>query len=340
MTRGHGQPGRGPIGRLSVIVPMYNEAQHVQHLVDDLAAQDFAGTVEVFVADGASDDGSAALLEAAAERAGLSLTILPNPSRWVSPGLNRCIARCTGDLIIRLDCHSRYPPDYLRRSAEAAIETDAWAVGGVPTPVGRTETERAVACALDGPFGGAHWTRNVGKPERTEVDNFYCGAFRPVAFERAGLFDESLVRNQDDELNFRIRQAGGRLVLDPAIRSEYVPRGSFRSLWRQYYQYGLWKIPVMMKHRRILSARSMAPAALAGSLALLAAAAPRSSVAGRLLLVQSAAYLLASTAFAAEATARRREPLRLLPRVAAAYPTMHVGYAAGLLAGLVRIVRR
>jgi succinoglycan biosynthesis protein ExoA len=340
MSRRHEPSGRGRIGRLSVIVPMYNEARHVEHLVADLAAQDFDGDVEIFVADGASDDGSAALLQDAADRAGLHLAILPNPSRWVSPGLNSCIERCTGELIIRLDCHSRYPPDYLRRSADAALETGAWAVGGVPTPVGRTETERAVACALDGPFGGAHWTRHGGKGERTEVDNFYCGAFRPEAFERAGLFDESLVRNQDDELNFRIRQAGGTLVLDPAIKSEYVPRGSFRGLWRQYYQYGLWKIPVMRKHRRILSARSMAPAALAASLALLAPAAMRSSVASRLLLAQATLYLVASTAFAAEATTRRREPLRLLPRVAAAYPTMHVGYAAGLLAGLARLVRR
>lgn len=340
MRPAHEEVDADRIGRLSVIVPMYNEALHVDHLVEDLAAQDFDGPVEVLVADGASDDGSAARLERAAERAGLSLTILPNPSRWVSPGLNRCIAHCSGDLIVRLDCHSRYPPDYLRRCVEAAAETGAWAVGGVPTPVGRTATERAVACALDGPFGGAHWTRHGGRPERGEVDNFYCGAFRPVAFERAGLFDETLVRNQDDELNFRIREAGGRLVLDPAIRSEYFPRGSFSGLWRQYYQYGLWKIPVMTKHRRVLSARSMAPAALMGSLALLLPAAGRSSIARRLLLAEAGVYLLASAAFAAEATARRREPLRLLPRVAAAYPTMHVGYAVGLLAGLVRLARR
>jgi hypothetical protein len=97
---------------------------------------------------------------------------------------------------------------------------------------------------------------------------------------------------------------------------------------------------VMKKHRRVLSARSMAPAGLAGSLAVLAVAATRSPVAGRLFVLQTAAYLVASTAFAAEATARRREPLRLLPRVAAAYPTMHVGYAAGLIAGLVRLRRR
>ena len=331
---------RGAVARISVVVPMYNEADHVGHLVADLAAQDFEGEVEVLVADGASTDASATLLAAAAEAAGLELTIVPNPSRWVSPGLNACIARCTGDLIVRLDCHSRYPRDYLRRSARAAEETGAWAVGGVPVPVGRTPMERAVACALDGPFGGAHWTRNAGRAERTEVDNFYCGAFRPVAFQRAGLFDETLVRNQDDELNFRIRQAGGRLVLDPAIRSEYVPRGDFRGLARQYYQYGVWKIPVMLKHQRVLSGRSLAPAGLVGSLLLLVAAATRSRKARRLLAAEAGLYAGAATVFAAQSIARRGEPNRLLPRVAASFPTMHLGYGIGMIAGIVRTLRR
>ena len=330
---------QGQVARISVIVPMYNEADHIAHLVADLAAQDFEGEVEIIVADGASTDGSAAILEAAAQEAGLQVTIVPNPSRWVSPGLNACIGLCTGDLIVRIDCHSHYPQDYLRRSAEAAEETGAWAVGGVPTPVGHTAMERAVACALDGPFGGAHWTKNGGRPERTEVDNFYCGAFRPVAFEQAGLFDETLVRNQDDELNYRIRQSGGRLILDPAIRSEIVPRGDFRGLARQYYQYGVWKIPVMLKHQRVLSGRSLAPAGLVASLILLALVATRSSKARGLLAAETGLYAGAATAFAAQSIRRRGETARLLPRVVASFPTMHLGYGIGLIAGIVRTIR-
>lgn len=330
----------GPVARISVIVPMYNEAAHIGHLVDDLVAQDYEGDVEILVADGASTDDSGALLHRAAREAGLDVTIVPNPARWVSPGLNACIARCRGDLIVRLDCHSRYPSDYLRRSARAAEETGAWAVGGVPVPVGRTSMERAVACALDGPFGGAHWTRNAERPERTDVDNFYCGAFRPVVFERAGLFDEALVRNQDDELNLRIRLAGGRLVLDPAIRSQYYPRDTFRGLARQYYQYGLWKIPVMLKHQRVLSGRSLAPAGLASSVLVLAAGATRSRRARRLLAAEACLYAGAAAIFAARSIERRGESHRLLPRVAASFPIMHLGYGAGMLAGIVRTLRR
>jgi glycosyltransferase involved in cell wall biosynthesis len=330
----------GKVEKISIIAPMYNEAAHVEHLVEDIAAQDFDGAVEVFVADGASTDGSAEALRATADRAGLELTIVPNPERWVSHGLNRCIRRCTGDLIVRLDCHSRYPPDYLRRSAAAAEETGAAAVGGVPVPVGRTLTERAVACALDSPFGGVHWTRHGGTATRVEVDNFYCGAFRPEALDRSGLFDESLVRNQDDELNYRIRATGGTLVLDTSIRSVIFPRSRYSRAFRQYYEYGLWKIPVMSKHRNVLSGRSLAPLGLVGSLALLAPAAVWSRGARHLLAAEAAVYAVAAVGFGAESVRRRGEPLRLLPRVVSSFPTFHIGYGVGMLVGLFRATRR
>ena len=151
--------------RISVVGAMLDEASHVDDLVRDLASQDFEGEVEVLVADGGSTDGSPVRLQEAAAAAGLALTVVPNPAKLVAPGLNLCIERATGDLIVRVDCHSRYPSDYLRRCAEAADETGAWNVGGVYEPDGRTPTERAVACALDSAFGGVNWTRDAGKAQ-------------------------------------------------------------------------------------------------------------------------------------------------------------------------------
>lgn len=328
------------IERVSVVVPLLNEAEHVERLVADIAAQDFPGDVETLVADGGSTDGSRERLERAAADASLAVTVIANPSRWVSPGLNACIRRATGDLIVRLDCHARYPADYLARCVAAAEETGAWNVGGLYVPEGRTPTERAVACALDSPFGGVNWTRHAGAKQRLEVDTVYCGAFLPVAFERAGLYDESLPRNQDDELNLRLRSAGGRVVLDPAIRAVYVPRGSFSGLLRQYYEYGLWKVAVMRKHRQVVSARSLAPLALVGSLALLGAAATASPAARRGLVLESAVYAGAAVAFGAAALRRRGEDMTLLPRVAAAFATFHAGYGLGMLGGLVRTFLR
>jgi GT2 family glycosyltransferase len=290
----------------------------------------------VFVADGGSTDGSATLLMQAAERLGVRVTLLENPRRWVSHGLNTCIRHARGDLIVRLDCHSRYPSDYLRRLARAAEETGALNVGGVVVPVGRTRIERAVASAMDSAFGGIGWTRSAGQPERTEVDTVTFGAFRPEAFERAGLFDESLVRNQDDEFNLRLRRSGGRIVLDPAITLTYTPRGSYSAVARQYYQYGMWKIPVMRKHKRVLSARSLVPAAFVLSLLALIAGSPSSRAARRTTAVELSVYGIAAATAATVSVRQREEPRSLIVSTMAVFPALHLGYGVGMLHGALR----
>jgi succinoglycan biosynthesis protein ExoA len=327
--------GRARVLRISVIAPMLNEAEHIENLITDLAAQDFAGRVEVLIADGASTDDSVARAKSASERDNLDVTVIDNPHGWVSHGLNACIRRATGDLIVRLDCHSRYPPDYLRRCALAAEETGALNVGGLLVPTGRTQMERAVGLAMDGPFGGVLWTRDVPTPTRVEVDTVPFGAFRPRAFELVGHFDESLVRDQDDEFNLRLRRAGGRIVLDPTIRVFYTPRGSLPAVFRQYYEYGLWKVPVMLKHRQIVSARGMVPLAFVGSLLVLLPAALRSKNARMVLRFELGAYAGCAFGFGALSVARRGEWV-LFPRVVAAYPAFHLGLGFGMLRGWLR----
>lgn len=323
-----------PVERLSIVVPMLDEADHVEQLVEDIASQTFEGELEVIVADGGSTDGSRERLETAARAAGLRLTIIANPAGWVSHGLNACIAQARGDLIVRLDCHTRYPSHYLERCATLAEETGAWNVGGLVVAAGRTASERAVACALQSPFGGVHWTRHENATSPVDVDTVYCGAFRPDALTRVGLFDEALVRNQDDELNLRIRQAGGRIVLDPTLRVRYTPRGSLRALFRQYYEYGLWKIPVMRKHRTVASARSLAPAAFVGSLVGLGALSATSSKARLALGAELALYAALALSFGAAAIRRQRESPDLLGQVLLAFATFHTAYGLGMARAL------
>jgi succinoglycan biosynthesis protein ExoA len=328
-------PGEEKIRRISVVAPMWNEARHVEQLVADLAAQDFEGEVELLVADGRSTDDSVQLLRAAAERHDLELKVLDNPMRWVSGGLNACIREASGDLIVRVDCHSGYPPDYLRQCALVAEETGADNVGGIFVPKGQTDVERAVATAMDSPFGGIHWTRH-GSEGRHDVDTVPYGAFRPRAFELAGLFDESLVRNQDDEFNLRLRRAGGRIVLDPSIRIFYTPRGSFRRLFRQYFEYGLWKPAVMRKHGSVVSVRSLAPILFVVSLVVLAVLAPFSRLDLILLEVEVGLYVLGALVFGVLAIRSKHERLRLLPGVVAAFLTFHVAYGLGMAIGWFR----
>lgn len=324
------------IRRISVVAPMRDEAEHVESFVADLAAQDFEGEIEVIVADGSSADGSPELMRQAAERAKLDLRVIDNPDGWVSHGLNVCVAAAKGDLIIRLDCHARYSADYLRLCARASEETGAWNVGGTVIPEGETPMERAVACAMDNPFGGIGWTRAASASGRVEVDTVTYGAFRPEVFRVAGLFDEALVRNQDDEFNLRLRLAGGRIVLDPRISVRYRPRGSLRGVVSQYYQYGLWKAPVMRKHRQVLGLRSLAPVAMVGSLTGLGLAASASAGARKLLAAELALYVAGAVGFGIVGLRKRDEPLDLLPRVAATFPAFHLAYGIGMAHGWIR----
>src|SRR5205085_4068568 len=142
------------------------------------------------------------------------------------------------------------------------------------------------------------WTRNADAVERMEVDTVYCGAFRPEAFARVGLFVD-LGPDHDEEFNLRLRRAGGRIVLDPAIRAYYTGRRSFADVFRQYHDYGLWKIPVMQRHRQVLSGRSLVPPAFVVSLAVLVPAARHSATARRALGAEVAAYSACALAFGA-----------------------------------------
>ena len=324
---------------VSVVAPMYNEAEHVGALVEDLAAQDYDGSVELLVADGGSTDGSVERLRDATRRYGLDARLLSNPARWVSNGLNLCLESATGELVVRVDCHSRYPVDYLRRCVAASEETGADNVGGILIARGRSAGERAAACAMDSPFGGVLWTRH-GTDERVETDTVPFGAFRREVFDRIGRFDESLVRNQDDELNLRLRLAGGRIVLDPAIRVYYTPRGSFAGVFRQYFEYGFWKPAVMRKHRRAASLRSLVPGLFVASLVVLGALSPLLAVARVGLAVELAVYGCAALALGVLAVKRRREQWRLLPRVVALFPTFHLAYGIGTLAGWAKELTR
>jgi succinoglycan biosynthesis protein ExoA len=338
-ANGSGGLATTPIRKISVVAPIRNEGSNVEHFVSDLAAQDFPGDIEILVADGNSDDGSAERLRAAAWAAGLNVRVLDNPAGWVSHGLNACIREARGDLIVRLDCHSRYPADYLRRCAELSEKTGAWNVGGRLVPTGTTPMERAVACAMDSPFGGIGWTR-VANGGPIETDTVTFGAFRPEAFQHAGMFDETLVRNQDDEFNLRLRRAGGQIVLDPEITVMYRPRGSIGRVWRQYYEYGLWKVPVMLKHKRVLTVRSVAPLAFVLGTAALGVGIARFPLARRLLALQWSLYGAAGLAFAVRSVRARGESWGLVPRVLAAFPAFHLGHGSGQAVGWLRAIGR
>jgi GT2 family glycosyltransferase len=197
--------------------------------------------------------------------------------------------------------------------------------------VSATDFGRSVAAATSTPFGVGGARFHFSDQEEF-VDTVYMGAWRRDVFDRIGLLDEELVRNQDDEFNYRLRAAGGRVLLSPAIQSVYYNRSSLRALWRQYYQYGLYKIRVLQKHPRQMQPRQFVPAALVGVLvgggALGLVFWPLRLLAGTALAGYVAANLLASLLTA------RRFGWRYLPYLPVVFAALHIGYGLGFWHGL------
>ncbi len=326
--------------QVSIIVACRNEGKHIRELMDSLLTQDMTGiSWEAIIADGMSDDGTRQALEEYHARHP-ELIVVDNPGRIVSTGLNAAIRAARGEVVIRMDGHTRYSPDYCRRSLETLERTGADNVGGPARTEAASVRARAVAAAYHSRFstGGAKF-----HDENYEgwVDTVPYGCWRRTTLLRLGLFDETLVRNQDDELNLRITRAGGKIWLSPTIMSWYSPRPMLSTLFRQYFQYGFWKVAVIRKHRIPASWRHLVPIAFVLANIVLVTSMIISKAVGvvswftcsaALWFTIISAYAL-STLIASLLVAKERgwELFPYLPGVFAAY---HFSYGLGFLAGL------
>lgn len=320
---------------VSVIAPCRNEAGHIAAFCDSALAQVLprGWQMEVLVADGCSDDGTRELLVARSE-ADARLQWVDNPGRIVSTGLNACIARARGEVIVRLDIHTRFAPDYVARCIEALERTGADNVGGPWVAEGTGPMGRAVAAAFQ-----CRWVVGGARSRDTrydgEVDTVYLGCWPRAVFERIGGFDEALVRNQDDEHNLRLRLGGARIWQSGRIHSSYRPRDSLRHLFAQQRQYGYWRPFVMRKHGQPGSVRQVVPAAFVAALLGLLAISPWTAWPLAALLAAYTAYVGAASMLAAQAAGQWRA-LPRLPMVIAAY---HVAYGLGTWRGLWDVAR-
>jgi succinoglycan biosynthesis protein ExoA len=310
-----------------------NEARSIATSLAAVLAQHYpSDRFEVIVADGMSDDGTRATIDAAVDASGRdapSVTIIDNPGRVVATGLNAAIAKAQGDLIVRVDGHCEVQNDYVATCVRLLEETGADNVGGITTAYGTGVLQRAIALGMSSPFGvGNARFRYASKPGW--VDTVFPGAWRREVFERIGGFDEELVRNQDDELNFRLVQAGGRIWLDPSMRVRYEPRASLSGLARQYFDYGFHKVRVIQKRRGIASLRHVIPPTFVVSL-LIGAATAAVTRRRRLLFRVLVPYVAASVVASARAGRSDHATLPVLPVV---FATLHLSYGTGFLAGL------
>lgn len=328
---------------VTVILPIRNEARYIERCLDAVLAQTYPHEcLEIFVVDGMSDDGTREIIQnIIAQVSSLQspiscLQLLDNPPRIVPTALNRGIQNARGEIIIRVDGHCVIARDYVQRCLDALQTVDADCVGGAIETIGETYTARAIAFAQSSPFGvGGARFRYSNRAEY--VDTLAFGAYRRAVFDRIGLFDEELVRNQDDEFNFRLTRAGGKIWLDPQIKSVYYSRGTLRGLWKQYFEYGFWKVRVMQKHGRPASLRHLVPVMFVLALCIAVVAALFTQQWLWFLLI-ALPYVVASLTASVIVAAQRG--WRYAPLLPFAFATMHVAYGVGFLAGLARFALR
>ena len=339
-----------PMPSVSIIVPCYNEQKTIRLLLDAIAYQTYPQQeMEVIIADGMSTDRTREeIAQFQKTNPGLAIKIVDNPKRHIPSALNRALETTCGQFIVRLDAHAVPAKDYVARCVEALQAGRGDSVGGIwqivpgqshlgngTTPGGKGQRPqtawlpRAIAVAAAHPLGvgDAHY-RYATHPQY--VDTVPFGAFRRELVERIGPFDEGLLTNEDYEFNARIRQSGGRIWLDPAIRSTYFARASLSALARQYWRYGYWKSQMLRRYPETIRWRQALPPVFVLSLMIFALLAIPFVWARWLLIVELSFYIFVLLAASLQ-TALKKRDLALIPGIPLAIATMHLCWGSALL---------
>jgi glycosyltransferase involved in cell wall biosynthesis len=245
---------------VTIILPIHNEAVYIERCLQALFAQDYPGEMEILVVDGMSTDDTHSIVRGfIVQFSVFHLQILDNHSKIVPPGLNLALRQAKGTIIIRVDGHCLIASDYVRKCVEHIQLEGVDGIGGSMETIGETFLAQAIAIGMSSSFGVGNSAFRTMTGKSMLVDTVPFPAYTREIIERAGFYDEELMRNQDDEYNYRIRELGGKIFLAADVHSTYFSRASFKGLWRQYFQYGFYKVRVLQKHPRQMSLRQFVP---------------------------------------------------------------------------------
>ena len=314
---------------VTVIMPVYNEDKRIEGALLSVLSNCLPGGFEVLVVDGMSHDRTRDIVARIA-RSEPRLRLLDNPERTVPHAMNLGIRAARGNVIVRVDGHAEVTADFLMCCVEELdAHPECGCVGGAIEYVPEGRHADAISMAMASTFGVGNAAFRLGGREGY-VDTLAFGAYRKASLEAIGLFDEDLVRNQDDELNFRLRRAGQRIWLSSRIRSRYYARSTYPALYRQFYQYGYWKVLVNRKHGVVTTFRQLIPPAFLVGLGALAVASFVAPTSAWLLAVVAVVYLVCAIGFAL----RKSGDLRRVPHVVLAFAALHFGYGLGYMEGI------
>jgi GT2 family glycosyltransferase len=318
---------------ITAVVATYNEEAHIGSCLHNLLNQEgLTGRVEILVVDGGSTDRTARIVRSFPEF-GDRVRLIDNPRRLQVYAWNAALREARGEYYAMIGAHAEYSPTYFAKCLEVMQRTGATGVGGIALAYGDGPMGRAIAWCMSSPFGiGNARFRYTDREE--ETDSVFALFTRTQTLIDVGGFDESLPFDEDSDLNYRLRERGGKIIMSPEIKCRYAARGSLRGLWKQMYRYGYFRRFTQRKHRSRTPLRTYVPGALIAGLALSAAlAATHLRLAGAIIPALYAAFLLS-------AAARSLPALKgAAPLVPAALVTMHIGYGWGWWSSLLAALR-
>jgi glycosyltransferase involved in cell wall biosynthesis len=323
---------------VSVIMPVRNEAAFIERSLGALLRQTYpSASMEIIIADGMSTDATREIVQKLAASDRISIKLVDNPTGIAPTGLNCALATARGEIIVRVDGHCEVATDYVEKCVALLRQGVADGVGGPIETIGESLQAKAIAAAMSSKFGvGGSAFRTVDDREMYTDTVAFPGYTREI-IDRVGPFNEELVRNQDDEYNYRIRKSGGKILLSPKIRSRYYSRSTFKSLWKQYYQYGFWKVRVMQLHPGQMSVRQFVPFTFVLSLLALGLASIFSPIGFWTMSWVLAAYLFANIA---SSMIVGISDLKTVPFLIISFAVLHFSYGLGFMVGLASFLGR
>ncbi len=322
---------------ISIILPIRNEVKEIGKCLDAILMQDFpSDQIEIIIADGMSTDGTREKVKSY-RKIHNYIHLIDNQGKIVSTGMNEAIKKSSGEIIIRVDGHTQIDSNYISTCVETLQRTSADNVGGCMTARANNVFGYSVAIATSTPFGIGNSKFHYSQTEG-EVDSVYMGAWPRFVFSKIGLFDEELIRDQDDEFNYRLRANGGRIILNPDIRSIYTTRSTPSGLFTQYFQYGFYKIRVLQKHPRQMSIRQFVPPLFVLSLLAVLFLTLTTKWGWITLVAIAGSYILAN--LTASIITSAKKGWRHLSRLPVVFAIIHISYGSGFLAGLFKFWNR
>lgn len=323
---------------VSIIMPIKNEERYIERSLRSVLAQNYpADSLEVLVVDGNSSDRTRELISYLVFMSKFPVSLLDNPTGIVPKALNIGLHHAKGDVIIRVDGHCEIQHNYVQICVDQLLDQCVECVGGAISTIGETFMAKSIALTMSTSFGVGNVAFRLNKGTTQLTDSVPFPAYPRRIFEQLGGFDEEMLCNEDDEFNYRILKNNGRILLINDLQTRYFSRGSLKSLWKQYFRYGLWKVRVMQKHPSQMRIRQFIPSIFVLTLIISAVFALVISWGWVIFAILIGIYFVA--VLIASFKSVHDNNLRYLLMLPIVFLVLHISYGTGFLFGLFRFMR-